>query len=192
MGYEGLCLALYDDRKLLKAVVDKIGELIYKYNCNLLQFKELSGIFQGDDFGFNTQTLIPPHDLRELILPWHKKYAKLAHDEERAYYLHSCGKVDELMDDFIDDIKIDAKHSFQDNILSIQEYKKRWGDRVGLLGGVDVDKLSLYEPDALRTYVRQMIEECSPGGRFAVGAGNSIPSYIPVVNYLTMLDEALR
>jgi len=192
MGYEGLCLALYDDRSLFKAVVDKIGELIYKYNYKLLQFQELSGIFQGDDFGFNTQTLISPDDLREFILPWHKKYAKLAHDLGRTYYLHSCGKVDELMDDFINDIEIDAKHSFQDNILPIQEYKKRWGDKVGLLGGVDVDKLSLSEPDALRTYVRQIIDKCSPGGRFAVGAGNSIPSYIPVINYLTMLDEALR
>lgn len=34
--------------------------------------------------------------------------------------------------------------------------------------------------------------QCSPGGRFAIGAGNSIPSYIPVENYLTMLDEALQ
>jgi len=192
MGYEGLCFALYDNRSLLKAVADKIGELIYKYNCKLLQFQELSGIFQGDDFGFNTQTLIPPDDLKEFILPWHKKYSKLSHDSGRHYYLHSCGKVDDLMDDFLNDVKIDAKHSFQDNILPIQEYKKRWGDKIGLLGGVDVDKLSLFEPDELRAYVRRIIDECSNGGRFAVGSGNSIPSYIPVINYLTMLDEALR
>jgi len=28
-------------------------------------------------------------------------------------------------------------------------------------------------------------------GMFAVGSGNSIPSYVPVENYLAMLDEAL-
>jgi uroporphyrinogen decarboxylase len=100
--------------------------------------------------------------------------------------------VEELMDDFIDKVKIDAKHSFQDNVCSIVEYKRRWGDRIGLLGGVDVDKLTSYDPDTLRKYVRHIIDECSPGGRFAVGAANSIPSYIPVKNYLTMLDEALR
>lgn len=33
---------------------------------------------------------------------------------------------------------------------------------------------------------------CAPGGRFALGAGNSIPSYIPVENYLIMLDEVRR
>jgi len=29
-------------------------------------------------------------------------------------------------------------------------------------------------------------------GRFVIGSGHSIPSYVPVENCLTMLDEALR
>ena len=33
--------------------------------------------------------------------------------------------------------------------------------------------------------------ERGAGGRYAVGSGNSIPSYIPVENYLAMVDEAL-
>jgi uroporphyrinogen decarboxylase len=32
---------------------------------------------------------------------------------------------------------------------------------------------------------------CGARGRFAVGSGNSIPSYIPLENYLTMVDTAL-
>jgi len=57
---------------------------------------------------------------------------------------------------------------------------------------VDVDKLTTYSPEHLRQYVRGIIDECAQGGRFAIGAGNSIPSYIPLENYLTMLDEALN
>jgi len=121
-----------------------------------------------------------------------KGIATQAHETGRPYYIHSCCKVDELMEDFIDDVGIDAKHSFQDNVLCIVEYKKRWGHRVGLLGGVDVDRLTSDAHDDLRLYVRRIIESCSGGGRFAVSAGNSIPSYIPVENYLTMLDEVLR
>jgi hypothetical protein len=34
----------------------------------------------------------------------------------------------------------------------------RWGDKIGLLGDVDVDTLSLFEPDELRTYVRRIID----------------------------------
>jgi uroporphyrinogen decarboxylase len=100
--------------------------------------------------------------------------------------------VDALMDDLIDDVGIDGKHSFQDNVLSAAEAKKRWGDRICILGGVDMHKLSILPEGELRAYVRSVIEDCAPGGRFAIGAGNSIPSYIPMHNYLALLDESLR
>jgi len=192
MGYTGMCIAIYDNPDLVKAVADKLGEIIKKYNQGLLQIDKLVAIFQGEDFGFNTQTLIAPNDIRKYFLPWHKIYAKQAHDAGRLYFLHSCGKIDDLMDELIDDVKIDGKHSFQDNVMPVSEYKKRWGDKVALLGGVDVHKLSTMEPQELRKYVRNIIDECSPGGRFAIGAGNSITSYVPLENYLTLIDEVKR
>lgn len=192
MGYTGLCYKLHDDRELVRAVADRMGNLIYRYNEKLMQIENIHAVLQGEDFGFNTQTLIPPEDIREFFFPWHRKFSKQIHDAGRLYFLHSCGKVDELMSEFIDDLELDGKHSFQDNVTPVWEYKKKWGDRISLLGGIDVDKLSTYSPEDLRKYVRKVIDACSPGGRFAVGAGNSIPSYCSLENYLTMLDEALR
>jgi len=32
---------------------------------------------------------------------------------------------------------------------------------------------------------------CGARGRYAVGSGNSVPSYIPVENYLAMVEEAV-
>ena len=40
----------------------------------------------------------------------------------------------------------------------------------------------------LRKYIRGILEKCSPG-RFALGSGNTIANYIPVENYLVMLQE---
>ena len=192
IGYESLCIKLYDQPDLLKAVVDKLGELIFEYNKFLLELDGLAAIFQGDDFGFNTQTLLPPDVIREYFLPWHKKYAQMIHEKGKVYYLHSCGEVSAIMNDLIEDVKIDGRHSFQDNVMPVTEAKRLYGDKICILGGVDVHKLSTLNPDELRVYVRDIIDECAPGGRFAIGAGNSIPSYISVENYLTMLDEALR
>jgi uroporphyrinogen decarboxylase len=192
IGYENLCLMLYDNPELVKAVTDRLGELLRQYNEHLLQLDGLAAIFQGEDFGFNTQTLIPPKHIRELFLPWHKEYARQAHKAGRLYFLHSCGEISAIMEELINDVGIDGKHSFQDNVLPVTEAKRLYGDRIALLGGVDGGKLTRLEPDALRRYVREIIDTCAPGGRFAVGAGNSIPSYIPVENYLTLVDEALR
>ena len=192
LGYENLCYLLIDDPGLVKTVADRLGRLIHQYTERLCQFEKLAAVLQGEDLGFNTQTLIPPDHIRRYFLPWHKRYARLAHERGKRYYLHSCGQVSAIMDDLIEDVKIDGKHSFQDCILPVAEAKRLYGDRICLLGGVDVDKLTRLDAADLRRYVRTIIETCAPGGRFAVGSGNSIPSYVPVENYLTMLDEALR
>ncbi len=192
MGYQGLCIALFEQPQLVKAVTDKIGSIIKAYNDRLLKLEGIKAIFQGDDFGFNTQTLISPKHLREYFLPWHKIYAKQAHDAGKPYYLHSCGKLDDIMDELINDIGIDGKHSFQDNVMPIEIYKEKWGQQIGLLGGVDVDALSTFTQDRLRRYIQNKIEKCAEGGRFAVGAGNSVTSYVPLENYLTMMDEIKR
>jgi len=192
MSYEGLCFALIDDPQLFQAVTDKIGSILLQYYKYLLEIKQISLIFQGEDFGYNNQTLISPKDINKYFLPWHQKFAKLCHENDKLYFLHSCGKINLIMEDLINDVKIDGKHSFQDEVLPITEAKKIYGDRICLLGGVDIDKLTRLEPAELRKYVRKIIDNCAPGGKFAIGSGNSISSYIPVINYLTMLDEALK
>ncbi len=192
MSYEGLSLALYDDPELVRAVSDRIGSLMEQYYQRLLELDNLIAIFPGDDMGFRTQTLISPGDLRQYVLPWHRKYAQMAHEVGVPYFLHSCGNLEAIMEDLIEDVGIDGKHSFEDVIIPISEFQKRYGKRIAVLGGIDIHKLTAYPPQRLRGYVRATIDQCAPQGRFAVGSGNSIPSYIPLENYLTLLDEALR
>ncbi len=192
MSYEGLALALFDDPDLVQAITDKLGELFVSFYKQLLKLDKLIAVFPGDDMGFKTGTLISPDDLRKYILPWHKRFAQLTHEAGLPYFLHSCGNILDLMEDFITDVKIDAKHSYEDVIISAPDFQVRYGDRIAVLGGIDVDILTRGTPDEVRAYVRGYIEQCHPRGRYAVGAGNSVPSYIPAINYLTMLDETLK
>ena len=191
-SYEGLCMMLYDDPKLVKAVADRVAGLMVEYYEWLLTLDKLIAVFPGDDMGFRSGTLIAPDQLRKYTLPWHRKFAAMTHEKGLPYFLHSCGQLADIMDDLIDDIGIDGKHSYEDAITPIPDAQAQWGDRIAVLGGIDVDVLSRMEPDAVREYVRSRIDACAPKGRFAVGSGNSIPSYVPVENYLTMVDEAHR
>ena len=192
LGYETLCIALYEQPGLVAAVTERIGGLMERYYERLLELDRLIAVFPGDDMGFRSGTLISPGHLRQYTLPWHERFAAMAHEAGLPYFLHSCGNVEAIMPDLIERVGIDAKHSFEDAIVPIAEFQRRWGDRIGVMGGVDVDKLARLEPDALRRYVRGIIDDCSPGGRFVVGSGNSVPDYVPVENYLTMVDEVLR
>ena len=96
------------------------------------------------------------------------------------------------MDDLIDYVGIDAKHSFEDTYLPVSEAKHLYGDRIALLGGVGVDMLARSNEEEVRTYTRRILESCMPGGGYALGTGNSVTNYIPVRNYLAMLDEGMK
>ncbi|MHB0878899.1 MAG: uroporphyrinogen decarboxylase family protein [Anaerolineae bacterium] len=191
-SYEGLCLALHDQRDLVKAVADRVGALMLGFYQHLVDLDRLIVVFPGDDMGFRTATLIAPDDLRALTLPWHARFAGLAHDRDKLYFLHSCGNIFAIMPDLMDTVGIDGKHSFEDAILPADRFQERYGDRIAVLGGVDVDVLACGTVEEVRQRTRWLIDTCGPRGRFAIGSGNSIPSYIPVPSYLAMLEEALR
>jgi uroporphyrinogen decarboxylase len=191
-SYEGLCYALHDDPALVAAVADRLGGLMMDFYRQLVELPNLIAVFPGDDMGFRSSTLLPPDALRRYVLPWHKRFARLAHDRGLPYFLHSCGNLTAILDDLIDDVGIDAKHSFENAILPVEAFQSRYGGRIGVLGGVDIDLLARSSPAGVRAEVRRIIDVCGPRGRFAIGSGNSIPSYVPVENYLAMVDEALR
>ncbi len=191
MSYEGLCLALVDEPELVEAVAAEVGERVEAFTRHLLDLDRLCAVFGGDDMGFRSATLISPADLRRLVLPWHKRLAAMAHARGVPYLLHSCGNIAAIVDDLVTDVGIDGKHSFEDAILPAAEFQARYGDRLAVLGGIDVNILSAGAEGDVRRRTRDVIDACGPRGRFAVGSGNSIPSYVPPGNYLAMVDEAL-
>jgi uroporphyrinogen decarboxylase len=192
MGYETLCYALYEQPDLVKAVHDKIFEINDFIVKTLLQFDRVRIIWGSDDLGFRTGPLLPPDSLRQYVLPIHKHCAKLTHDAGRLYILHSCGKLELIMGDLIDDVKIDAKHSYEDTIEDVRDLKGSYGKRIALLGGIDVDFLCSSSQEQIRSRVRSTLDTCMPGGGYCLGTGNSVANYIPVENYLAMLDEGRR
>jgi uroporphyrinogen decarboxylase len=116
----------------------------------------------------------------------------MAHQRGLPYFLHSCGNLAKIMEDLIIEVGIDGKHSFEDAIIPVEDFQRRYGDRIAVLGGVDVHHLTTGTPEQVRQRVRFLIDTCGGRGRYAIGSGNSIPSYIPVANYLAMVDEALE
>jgi uroporphyrinogen decarboxylase len=192
MGYETLCYSLFDQRELVAAIGRRLLDINQAIVDRMLEFDRVKAIWGTDDMGFRSGTLLRPVDLRELAVPGHRTMARTAHAAGRPYLLHSCGKLDAIMDDLVNDVHIDALHSFEDTIRTAQETKAQYGDRIAVLGGMDVDFLCRSDEAAIRRRTREMLEACHPGGGFCLGTGNSVANYVPLDNYLTMLDEGRR
>jgi len=190
MGLRPLCRAVYRDRRLVERMFEKVGSLIVKVDKEIVDdcAEKLVALRMGDDLGYESGTFLSPELLRRYVFPWYRECVRVAHSRGLPFILHSCGNRKMIMQDLIS-VGINAIHSFQDKVEPVWEAKSRYGDRVALLGGVDVDKLCRLQTDPLRVYVRQILERCTVGGGYALGSGNTITNYTPVENYLAMLEE---
>ena len=106
---------------------------------------------------------------------------------ERPAILHSCGQLERVWDDIIDDMQFDAKHSYEDTILPVEEFYEKYGDRIATLGGLDLDFVCRATPDEVYERSAAMVERTQERGGYALGTGNSIPEYTPVENVLAMI-----
>ena len=192
MGYTTFCIALFENRELVRAIYEKIYERDTYVAKLVTQFSCVKALWGSDDMGFKGGTLASPDDMRKFVLSGHKALAKISHDAGRPYLLHSCGRLDLIMDDLIHDVGIDAKHSFEDVIEPVTEAKQRYGNDIALLGGIDLDFLCRATEAETRARVRETLNICQKGGGYCLGTGNSVANYLPLDNYLAMLDEGRR
>lgn len=192
VGFDALCMLLVDDPALVKDVVDAVGQRLLRYYEICAKYDSVGALISNDDWGFKTGTMLSPSDLRRFVFPWHKKIVEAIHAAGKPAILHSCGKLDEVMDDIIDDMKYDAKHSFEDVIMPVEKAYELWGGRIAILGGIDVDFICRSKPQQIRKRCKAMLAKTEKKGGYALGTGNSVPEYVPYNNYLAMIDCVLE
>ncbi len=194
VGFEHLCYLEHDDPELFADLYRRIGDLLVKLWDRLLaQHLEVFAVCRfGDDLGFKTATLLSPGSLRQHVFPQYRRIIDRVHAAGRRFLWHSCGNIAEVMADALA-AGIDAKHSNEDIIAPFDSWIERYGDRIGLLGGVDVDLLCQLPAEEVYRRVLDMAQRYRRTARgFALGSGNSIPAYVPVDGYLAMVEAGRR
>lgn len=192
MGYEPMSYATVDNPELIEALFEKIGKLVSSIFINASQMMNVGVLVMGDDMGYKSGTLFSPDFLRKYVFPWQKRCVEAAHSNKLPFVLHSCGNLKTVMDDLINDVGIDAKHSYEDVILTVEEAKQLYGERIAIVGGIDMDFLARSTEEEVRKRVRRTLDRCAPGGGYVMGSGNSIANYIPIKNYMAMMDEVKK
>lgn len=194
VGLEYLPLLMADEPEAFDELYRRIGDLMEDIWTEFL--KRYADDFPvcrfGDDLGFRSSLLIGPRTIRNHILPQYKRIIDLVHSAGSLFLWHSCGCIFRIMDDVIA-LGIDAKHSNEDAIAPFDRWIELYGERIGLLGGFDMDFLCTKHPLEVTTAVMaqgKRYRERALG--YALGSGNSIPDYVPVENYLAMIEGARR
>lgn len=188
VGYDNMCMLTMDDEYLLQAIFEAVGSRLVRHYELACQYDSVGALISNDDWGFKAQTMLSPDDFRKYLFPWHKKIVEVCHKADRKVILHSCGNLDTVMDEIIDDIGYDGKHSYEDTIEPVEDAYRQWGSRIGIMGGIDLDYLCRKTPAEIKQRSLNMLEISNEKGSYALGSGNSIPEYVPDENYFAMIS----
>ena len=192
VGYMDLCYMSAEDPELYEDIFRRVGQMnLTIWQDFMRKHSDAYCVLRfGDDLGYKDNTLISANNIRRLVIPAYKPIIDLVHSYQLPFLLHSCGSIFGVMDDLIA-AGIDAKHSNEDQIAPFPVWVERYGDKIGNFGGIDTDAVCRLTKQELREYISEVVAKCQGHGGVAFGSGNSIPSYVPVDQFIAM-NEIIR
>ncbi len=195
-GWDGFMLRLAAEKdfasKLLGKLTDAVIRDLKLYLDAVGEYIQVIGF--GDDFGIQDGLQISKEMFREMIKPHLKRIYGFAKKSTDAFlFLHSCGSVSELIEDFIE-MGIDVLNPVQTSAqnMSLPYLKEKFGERISFWGGgCDVQKiLPMGSEEEIRRDVRERLELFRDSGGFVFAPIHNIQADVPPKNIVAMYDEA--
>lgn len=173
LGMENFFVALYENRSLVEKILD-----IY-FDWMVVVAERISQIgfdffMTTDDFAFKSGMFFSPDIFMELMVP---RYRRVLEKVTIPWVLHSDGNIMEAVDILID-LGVAGLHPNEKGAMDIRAMKRDYGDRVCLLGNVDLNLLGMGTPEEVAQEVRELIRDVGPGGGYILTSGNSLASYL--------------
>lgn len=183
MGVEAFSYAMADDPQLIVDVHDAYAD----WTAAVVPILEELGfdvIWAFDDVAFNSGPMFSPAFYRRYILPKEKAVAATF---TRPLITHSDGNMSPLLDDWLR-IGQQAIHPIQPDVMDIHEVKRRYGERVTLVGNIFMSDLVQKTPADIEAQVCERIATIGAGGGYILSSSNSLTDDMRPENVLAIRD----
>jgi len=187
MGFESFSINLFENPDLIEVLNNKVGNLVYSMFENMAPHPNVDALWYSDDIAYTNGLLVSPAVLNQFFFPWLKKIGDLAKKYNKPLIYHTDGILYDVFDKIID-CGVDAIHPIEPKAMDIGEVKKQYGDKLCVIGNIDVDLLSRGTVDEVKKQIILNIEKVGMNGGYCIGSGNSIPEYVKYENYIAMLE----
>ncbi len=188
MGAEVFFRALDNEPEFVQALFDKVGQLQLETFLRVVEHPCVGAVLNPDDIAHNTGLLVHPRHLRKYLWPWYRKMADVCQDKGIGFIFHSDGDCTEALGDIVE-AGFHGFNPIQPNAMDIEAVKRKWGDRLCLIGNLNLDStLTLGSPQDVRAEVYERIRVCGPGGGYMVASSNSVTDYVPLANMKAMFE----
>jgi uroporphyrinogen decarboxylase len=197
-GVEQILFHLAGNEEFATALFTKIeGLVVAAVRAALQEVGDYVDIVvTGDDVASQAGPMMSPAMYRRLIKPHHARmFAAIRENTRAKIYLHSCGNVYPLIEDFIE-MGVDLLNPIQvtaGEMGDTARLKREFGRRLAFCGGIDTQKvLPFGSTEDVRGEVRRRIRDLAPGGGYIAGAVHCLQPDVPVENVLAMCDEVQK
>ena len=196
-------LALYERAWTLRGMSDLLMDMIERpefverlldaiADHNLVQIHKalpmgFDAFHFGDDYGMQTGLIMGREHWRHFIKPRLARMFEPIRDAGKYIFMHSCGKVTELLDDLIE-IGLTGLDPFQPEVMDVFDLLERYRGRLTFHGGMSIQKvLPFGTTDEVRCATRRLIEAGRLGG-YILAPAHAVPRDVPPENLCAMMD----
>lgn len=196
LGFEDSLCALVMEPEIVADIISAIADYKIKLIEHIAKYYKVDCFTMMDDYAHKDGLFFSIDTFREIFKPNLKRIVDVCHGNGIKYKQHCCGKMEVLLDDFLE-IGITAFDPVQP-LNDIPEMKKKTLGKAGLCGGLDVqtvvDCMSMgVTEEQVRTEVRRCIDQYAPGGGYMIYGGSlfthSRTSRQPGGNLYIVADE---
>jgi uroporphyrinogen decarboxylase len=129
-----------------------------------------------------------PAMYRELVMPGHKKTIDYAHSIGLPVIMHSCGFVEPLLPDMVE-AGIDCLQAMEVKAgMDLLRIYERFGDKIALMGGLDVRPVASNDLDGIRRELESKIPFVKRKNGFILHSDHSIPESTNYETYRYFLE----
>ncbi|WP_286946043.1 uroporphyrinogen decarboxylase family protein [Acetobacterium sp. UBA5834] len=159
MGFEEALIALVEEPEATYELLDAIVDYKIQTMEKAQKYFKADTFTNYDDIATERNPFMSPSVYREIIKPIHTKLYDAVKSYDMIPIQHTCGKAEELVEDFID-TGIAAWTSVQPT-NDIADILKKYGDKLTIMGGYDTNGYPGREdapPEVIRAEVRRAMD----------------------------------
>lgn len=139
MGFEEALCALITDPESCNEFFSKLCDFKIEQIKYLKRYYDIDAVHFQDDWGSQKDLFFNPDIWRKIIKPHVKRVIDEAHEIGVYFNMHSCGKIDRIIDDIFEigpDI-IDPAQPIND----LETWNKKYAGKVIFMGGIDAQNV---------------------------------------------------
>jgi len=145
-----------------------------------------------DDYAYKHGPEISPKLWMKFVFPLLKQTADSFHKRGAFMLLHTDGNIRPLMDGIINS-GVDGIQPIDPSAgMTLTEAKEAWGDKLCLIGNIDVGRHSFGTPTEIAAEVKRAIETAAPGGGYLLGSGHYINEACKPENFIAQVETCRK